>query len=341
MKHSLLGRTPRRHAALVGLTVLLSSWLGPAALPAAGLAEDEMQVLVYTRTTGFRHLSIPDGVAAIQQLGGEHGFGVDHSEDPNAFTDENLAGYDVVIFLNTTGDPVEDTGQAAFERWVRAGGGWMGIHSAADTEYDWPFYGELLGGAWFLAHPPQQPGVIVNEAPDHPATAHLPEQWPIVDEFYSFQRNPRDGVEVLLSIDETTYLQDPNTSCLAGFSDLENTCETGVMGDHPMSWCVNIDEGRSFYTALGHESYLYSVPDYLEHLWGGIQTAAQRVEADCGPVRPGDGDGAASAESDPGEVTADGLAEAAELPASGGGVALAAMGMLVGGLAAMRRRRHV
>ena len=166
--------------------LLLVGLLVGAAVPAA--AADEPHVLVYSHTAGFRHLSIPDGIAAVTELGEEGGYTVEATEDPAVFTDEELARFDAVVFLNTTGEVMTPTGRAAFERFVRDGGGWVGVHSAADTEYEWDFYGTLLGGAWFLAHPVQQPGVIVREVADHPSTAHLPERWTLpFEEFYSFR----------------------------------------------------------------------------------------------------------------------------------------------------------
>ena len=263
-----------------------------AAVPAAGQqardpqADEDTRLLVYSRTAGFRHLSIPDGIAAIEELGRAHGFAVRASEDPAVFTDGTLDDIDGVVFLNTTGEVMTPEGRAAFERWVRDGGGYIGVHAAADTEYTWDFYGRLLGGAWFLAHPVQQPGVVVNEAPEAPSTAHLPERWLLpLEEFYSFVANPREHVRVLLSIDESTYLQDPNTSHLPTGPSLPEGV-SGVMGDHPMSWCVDVGAGRGWYSALGHESYLYQLADYRQHLLGGILTALQQVDADCSATSP-------------------------------------------------------
>jgi uncharacterized protein len=264
---------------VVAIALASTSGLGSAlAQPEA----EPLDVLVYTRTGDFRHLSIPAGIAAIEELGDEYGFGVEATEDPAAFTDENLARFGAVVFLNTTGNVVEDDGKVAFERYVRSGGAWVGVHSAADTEYDWPFYGELLGGAYFHSHPVQQPGVLEIEDHDHPSTAHLPERWLLpFEEFYSFVANPRGRVRVLMTIDESTYLQDPNTSHIPRGPELPEG-ESGVMGDdHPMSWCHDVDDGRAWYTALGHEPYLYSVPEYREHLAKGILSAARRIEADC------------------------------------------------------------
>jgi uncharacterized protein len=249
---------------------------------AAPATPDDLEVLVFSRTTEFRHLSIPAGIAAIESLGREHGFEVEATEDPAAFTDDNLARFGAVVFLNTTGTVLDDPGRAAFERYVRSGGAWVGVHSAADTEYGWDFYGVLLGGAYFHSHPVQQPGVLVVEDPDHPSTDHLPDPWALpFEEFYSFTANPRGRVRVLMTIDESTYLQDPNTTHIPRGPEMPEG-ESGVMGDdHPMSWCHDVGAGRAWYTALGHEPYLYALPDFRQHLADGILTAAGRVDADC------------------------------------------------------------
>jgi hypothetical protein len=237
---------------------------------------------VFSRTVGFRHASIPVGIQAIQSLGTGNNFSVDASEDPTVFTPANLAQYRVIVFLNTTLNVLDtDAQQAALEGFMRAGGGYVGVHSAADTEHDWPYYGELVG-AYFRSHPVQQPGMIRLEAADHPSTAHFAPTTSLFDEFYSFKSNPRGKVRVLLNIDETSYQQNPNTSCLPDSPTFPNGYN-GRMGDHPMSWCHRSKGGVAWYTALGHEPVLYQQPEFREHLLGGILTAAGRIAADCTP----------------------------------------------------------
>lgn len=278
--------SPLRRAAPLALTAaLLGSGALPVLLPGPAAAQETGEsVLVFSRTTGFRHTSIEVGVAAVQQLGAENGFAVEATEDPTVFTDDELARFDAVVWLNTTGDVLDAAQRAAFERYVRGGGAFVGVHSAADTEYTNDFYTELLAGARFLAHPVQQPGTLLKEQPDHPSTAHLGETWTLpFEEFYSFTSSPRSAARVLLTIDEDSYEQDPNTSNIPRSPEIPEGV-TGVMGDHPMSWCLDVGEGRSWYTALGHEAYLYALPDYRQHLLGGILTAVGRVEADCSAV---------------------------------------------------------
>lgn len=245
--------------------------------PAGASASSPVRVLVFSRTTTFRHPSIPFGIAAIRELGPEYGFKVVTTEDPKAFRRRNLRRFSAVVFLLTTGDVLNRRQQRAFRRYVRRGGGFAGIHSASDTEHDWPWYGRLVG-AWFKNHPIQQTGTFVNEAPRHRMTRHLARRFTVFDEFYSFDRNPRADVRVLLSIDEDTYMPDPNTSHLPGGEP-----STGYMGDHPMAWCHNRLAGRVFYTALGHEPYLYQVEWFRRHMVAGILYAARQVRADCRP----------------------------------------------------------
>lgn len=212
---------------------------------------DNPRVLVFTRTTGFRHGSIPAGVQAVRLIGEQLGFGVEHTEDPSRFSSESLAPFAAVIFLNTTGDVLDEAQQGAFESFIGNGGGFVGVHSAADTEYDWPFYGQLMG-AWFASHPPTQEGRLDVADADHPATRCLPDPWVRVDEWYDFRSQPPEGAMILLRIDESSY-------------------RGGRMGSpHPMAWAHDLLGGRAFYTALGHTAESYSEPAFLDHLAGGI-----------------------------------------------------------------------
>ena len=256
---------PRVRVSLLVAAVVTGGLLAGFSAPASAQEEPRFNALVFSKTAAFRHDSIPAGIAAIQQLGQQHNFAVDVTEDAAVFNDATLAEYDVVIWLSTTGDVLDEPQQAAFERYIRAGGGYAGVHSASDTEYDWPWYGGLIG-AYFSGHPRNQDATIKVADRVHPSTAHLPALWERHDEWYSFRSNPRGDVHVLASIDESTY--DP---------------EAHPMGlDHPVAWCQAYDGGRSWYTALGHTIESYSEPDFLQHLLGGIETAAGVVASDCG-----------------------------------------------------------
>ncbi|SNS45338.1 Glucose/arabinose dehydrogenase, beta-propeller fold, partial [Streptosporangium subroseum] len=250
---------------LATLLLLLSTLVVPSlAVPAqaSAAADAPFSALVFSKTAGFRHTSIPAGIAAIKQLGQEHGFTVDATEDAGAFTVGNLAKYQVVLFLSTTGDVLNAAQQTAFESYIKGGGGFAGVHAASDTEYDWPWYGKLVG-AYFKQHPTPQQAVVKVEDPAHPSTAGLPARWTRNDEWYDFRTDPRGTVHVLTSMDETSY-------------------SGGTMGaDHPNSWCQNYDGGRSWYTALGHDDQSFAEPNFLNMLLGGLQTAAGVVPADC------------------------------------------------------------
>jgi type 1 glutamine amidotransferase len=219
-------------------------------------------VLVFSKTSGFRHGSIEAGLEAIRQLGVANGFGVDATEDAAAFTASQLAGYDAVVFLSTTGEVLGPDQQAAFEDYIRSGGGYVGIHSAADTEYDWAWYGGLVG-AYFLSHPEPQDATLLVEDHVHESTAHLGDTWERFDEWYDFRDNPRDRMHVLLSVDPGT---------IAGSQMAE---------DHPIAWCHDYDGGRGWYTALGHTDESWAEPAFLQHVLGGIRTAAGIAGADC------------------------------------------------------------
>jgi type 1 glutamine amidotransferase len=221
----------------------------------------DFSVLVFSKTAGYRHDSIPDGVAAIEQLGADHNFSVVATEDDTEFTDDNLANYAVVIFLNTTGTVLDDAEKAAFMGFIERGGGFVGIHSASDTEHDWPWYGQLVG-AYFESHPDIQQATVDVVDLQHPSTMDLPAEWARTDEWYNFQTNPRGSVHVLAVLDETTY-------------------DGGTMGDHPISWCQEFDNGRSWYTAMGHTRQTYNEPLYQSHILGGIRYAAGVAAGDC------------------------------------------------------------
>lgn len=215
-------------------------------------------LLVFSRTLSYRHVSIPVAIDALTSLAEAEGWGLAASEDPTVFSDAGLAPYNVLVMLSPTGDILDVAQQAAFERYIRAGNGYVGIHAASDTEFDWPWYGELVG-AFFNVHPDIQEATLIVEDRTHPSTAHLPETWVRTDEWYGFRTNPRPDVTVLISIDEDSYD--------AGDSEMD--------GDHPIAWYHEYDGGRSFYTALGHTSESYSEPDFMAHLKGGIEWAAR------------------------------------------------------------------
>jgi cytochrome c len=247
-----------KRARIAVIFVLTSGSLAAgAAVTAAPDAAPAPRILVFTKTTGFRHASIPTALRAVRELAEQGGLAVDATEDGRAFTSSNLARYEAVVFLLTTGDVLDNRQQAAFERFIRRGGGFAGVHSAADTEYGWAWYGRLLGTR-FRIHPQiQRAGInVVNRR--HPATAGLPRRWIRLDEWYNFTRSPRPRVRVQATLDETSYAPGE-----------------GAMGsDHPIAWSHAFQGGRAWYTGGGHTDESYAEPLFRKHLIGGIRYAA-------------------------------------------------------------------
>jgi type 1 glutamine amidotransferase len=238
----------------LGLFVLLVTLSAACGNGAAAEREPEpFRALVFTKTTGFRHDSIPSGVAAIRRLGARHAFSVDTTADAGRFTSRNLARYDVVVFLSTTGTPIKQPAQRrAFEDYIRAGGGFVGVHAASDTRGDWPWYEGLIGTR-FKRHDPgtSERAVRVLDR-GTAATRGLPERWRRADEWYEFRSYPT-AVHLLAALDES----------------------------RPLAWCHGYDGGRSVYTAMGHTKASYAEPRFVGHLLGAIEMAAGRARFAC------------------------------------------------------------
>ncbi len=217
---------------------------------------DYLSVLVFSKTAGFRHSSIPAGQQLFFDLAKRHNFQVDTSEDASIFNQEDLGKYNVVVFLSTTGDILNAEQESALRQFMQAGGGWMGIHAAADTEYEWSWYNELVG-AYFNGHP-NNPNVreatVLLEDSTHISTAHLPKRWERNDEWYNYRN--MQPFTTLLRLDESSY-------------------EGGTNGEnHPIAWYREFDGGRMFYTGGGHTDESFAEPDFVQHLWGGLQYVA-------------------------------------------------------------------
>ena len=221
-------------------------------------SQSKMNVLVFSKTASFRHQSIGAGIKALDKLSKEKGFSVTFTEEGDHFTEANLKKYNAVIFLNTTGDVLNDEQQNVFERYIQAGGGYVGVHAATDTEYGWPWYGGLVG-AYFLDHPSTpsnvQKGKFKVTLKDHWSTKGLPDEFEHTDEFYSF-KNISPKINVFMTIDESTYKGGSNPDF------------------HPMGWYQEYDGGRSFYTAIGHTDEVFQENWFLNHLYSGILYAA-------------------------------------------------------------------
>ena len=239
------------------LFILLTSLalLTPGATQASSEAE---RILIFTRTAGYRHDSIPTAVATLRKLAAQEGFAADHSEDAGDITTANLARYRTVVFASTTGDILDDAQQQALQEFVRHGGGFVGVHAAADTEYEWSWYGQLIG-AYFRSHPPGLQSTLVRSERDGKPAG---KPWPVRDELYNYRSNPRGQVRVVATIDERRY-------------------EGGTMGaDHPVTWCHAFEGGRSWYTGLGHDAAVYANAHFLAQLRRGLRYAAGHSD-DC------------------------------------------------------------
>jgi len=211
----------------------------------------ERKALIFSKTNGYRHQSIPVAIEAIKKLGAENGFTVYATEDSTYFTPENLQQYKVIIFVSPTGNILGEEQQHAMEGYIRKGGGFVGIHSATDCEYGWPWYVKLVGAS-FDSHPKQQNAKLIVVDKKHISTKGLPAVWERFDEWYNF-KNINPDINVLIKIDEKSYTGGKNGT------------------DHPMAWYHNYEGGRAFYTALGHTDESYSDPLFLGHLLGGIK----------------------------------------------------------------------
>ena len=213
-------------------------------------------VLVFSKTNGYRHKSIEAGKVAFTKMASEKNFTVEFTEDSTQFNPENLKRFKAVVFLNTTGNVLGDQEQTAFEKFIQAGGGYVGIHSATDCEYNWEWYGKLAG-AYFLNHPGPKnvlEGRFYVVDNNHPTTNGMPAEFKRSDEFYSF-KNINPAINVLIKIDEKSYVGGKN-------------------GDnHPMSWYHDYDGGRAFYTAMGHTDESFVEPLFLNHVYAGLQYA--------------------------------------------------------------------
>lgn len=236
---------------LLGAFMVLILSLNPSS------EKSKMNLLVFSKTEGFRHESIETGKTALKKMSEEKDFNVTFTEDAEEFTERNLKNFNVVVFLNTTGDVLNDKQQNTFERYIQAGGGYVGIHAASDTENDWHWYNQLAG-ARFLDHPltpsnVQKGTFYVTKRND--LTEGMPDRFDRTDEFYNF-KDISPKINVVIKIDEKSYVGGKNGD------------------DHPISWYQEFDGGHSFYTAMGHTDENYSEPLFLNHIWAGIKYAA-------------------------------------------------------------------
>jgi type 1 glutamine amidotransferase len=222
---------------------------------AGSQTDDQNSLLVFTKTEGYRHASIPDGVAAMKTMASQNGWTVRHTEEASLFNPDSLSAYRAVVFLSTTGDILNEAQQEAFKSFIQNGGGFVGIHAATDTEYEWPWYGEMVG-AYFESHPQIQEARLEVIDKNHPSTDFLPDEWIRTDEWYNF-RDINPDINVLINLDEDSY-------------------EGGENGEnHPIAWYHEFEGARIFYTGGGHTSESFSSEQFLNHLQGGIAYVLQ------------------------------------------------------------------
>ncbi len=227
--------------------------------------QKQFKALLVTATNGWHHTSLHSGVLAIQQLGVKNFFDVSVWEDPNGFTDEYAKQFDVIIFLNTTGNIFDSLQQKVMERFIQSGKGYVGIHSASDTEYDWDWYTKLVG-RMFVIHPAIQTAVVKTTPEKFPGLQGFADNKLWTDEWYEFGPEKISGLNYILSIDESSYNAKVNWGTKKG---------EGMGKFHPIAWYHNFDGGRAFYTALGHMPTVYSDEIFLNHLYAGIFWAAK------------------------------------------------------------------
>ncbi|GGY77185.1 hypothetical protein GCM10011613_22120 [Cellvibrio zantedeschiae] len=225
---------------------------------------EQFNVLLFTMTQGFHHQSQLEGVAAMRQLADKHFFKVDWQEDPAVFNDKNLEKFQVIVFLSTTGDILNPEQKAAMERFIKSGKGFVGVHSASDTEYQWEWYTKLVGRSFHI-HPTIQTAELQVTDRKFPGLERMPDRLLWTEEWYEFGPEHTKGLNYILAVNEKTY--DPVT-------DWKVKKGSGMGKFHPIAWYHQYDGGRSFYTALGHTAADYSDPLFLEHVYGGIYWAA-------------------------------------------------------------------
>jgi len=229
------------------------------------LFEKPIHILVFSKTSGFRHASISTGIKMLYDNSRKQNWVITATEDATLLRDDFLSKFDVAVFLNPTGDAICEEGQEAFEKFMKNGKGFVGIHAAADFEYEWEFYGGLVNG-YFLTHPPAQKATVIFENYDHPAMKPFKgmKTYTTVDEWYSFRENPRSKVHVLARLDESTIKKSSN--------------KKWIMGDHPLIWWNDTNGIRSFYTVFGHTHEAFQDELIIEHIVNAINWAAKRID---------------------------------------------------------------
>jgi type 1 glutamine amidotransferase len=236
-------------------------------------------VLVFSKTNSFRHIDgIKGGNLAFGKIAQNNGWGLFASENGAVFNDQDLKNFDTVVFLNASGDMLSADQERAFQSWLEAGGGWLGIHAAGDGSHAaWTWYGENLIGADFTAHilgPQYQRAKVIVESPEHPVAANLPNTWLHSEEWYSWEKSPRgEGFNIVAIVDEGSYT--PVQKFLGNERDLR-------MGDHPVVWTQCVGKGRAVYSALGHKAKAFEEPEHQRLLKNALSWTMGLTGETCG-----------------------------------------------------------
>lgn len=227
--------------------------------------EEKLNLLIFSKTSGYRHESISSGLKMLYDLSKKQNWVITATENGSLFNEDVLQNIDVIVFLNPTGDALNEDQQSAFEKFAKSKKGIVGIHAAADFEYEWPFYGNIVG-AYFRTHPPAQEGTVIFEDYGHPAMKPFKgmKTYTTFDEWYSYKENPRSKVHVLATLDENSIKKASN--------------DNWKMGDHPIIWWQEIDETRSFYTVFGHTHEAFQDNLIIEHIKNAINWAGRRLK---------------------------------------------------------------
>jgi len=249
--------------------LLLLAFINAGIKPGLAQSNTSMDILLFSKTIGYRHEAIAQGINAFVELGEKNGWSVTCTEDSTLFKKNYLKRFDVIVFLLTGGDILNKKQQRAFQHYIHSVGGLVTVHTGTDTLQNWPWFSGLIGGI-FTAHPPVQPAVLKIEDRHHPAVSFLPDSvWIWKDEWYSFNHNPRQDARVIISVDERTY----NIEDDRWFKGVNMR-----MGDHPVVWCHENEGGRVFQTALGHSPDAYDNPLFRQHLTGAVLWAGRKVD---------------------------------------------------------------
>jgi type 1 glutamine amidotransferase len=266
MRNHVLKRSAALVATVAFVGILCSQFVG-----AQKVDWRKVRVLVYTKNgKGYVHDNIPNSIEAIKALGKEHAFSVDVSDDPAIFTESNLKKYSALVFSNTNNVVFDtDSQRVALMRYIQAGGGFAGIHSASGTERGWKWFKQMLGGTFYWHEPFQKFGVIILDH-KHPSLVHLPEKWEREDECYYLKE--MNVNMTILAVNDLSTFKEPKANRPDTFGDV-----------FPSVWCQEFDGGRQWYTSLGHRKEDYQNPDFRRHILGGIQwVVGKQVPLDYG-----------------------------------------------------------